>query len=196
MLHFVFLYYSNKISYWGHYMLNQDCQMSENKLLQHLGNLRKMMIANHELENLSEFVLHDLCSGPCAHVEKAAYFVNNPDFHILRGVAGYHKQESAQQVQDRWNNQQQFISYMQSSDFNKKVRKQEHVNFEKNHASAKYAADKLADFLEIENPAYHVWDLKHANHGLLVYQASQEQHKQAHHYMLDSLYYLSFCPVF
>lgn len=172
-------------------MEKQECQVPERKLLQHLGNLRKMIVHNHELENLSEFVLHELCSGPCLHINKAAYFINNPDFKVLRGVTGYHKQASQIYVQDAWNNQKQFVASMKDSSFNQKVRSNVLENFEQGRKSEKYSVEKLADQLEITNPAYHVWNLKHANQGLLIYDA---QHMQDH--LLESLYYLSFCPVF
>lgn len=175
-------------------MENKICQAPEGKLLQHLGNLRKMIVHNHELENLSEFVLHDLCNGPCCNLNKAAYFINNPDFKILKGVAGYHQKEL--KLSDSWNNQKQFIASMKNSAFNQKVRNRLQENFERGQISEQYLVRKLADYLEIENPAYHIWDLKHANHGLLIYEPLQEQAAHVQNHLHDSLYYLSFCPVF
>jgi hypothetical protein len=175
-------------------MENNKCQASEGKLLQHLGNLRKMIVHNHELENLSEFVLYDLCNGPCCNVTKAAYFINNPDFNILKGVAGYHKKEL--HVSNSWNEQKQFIGSMRNSLFNQKVRNRLQESFAKGEISEQYLVRKLADFLEIENPGYHVWDLKHANHGLLIYESLQNQQAHVQEHLHDSLYYLSFCPVF
>ena len=177
-------------------MENKSCKVSEGQLLQHLGNLRKMIVHNHELENLSEFVLHDLCSGPCLNVGKAAYFINNPDFKALRGITGYDQHEPQAQLHDTWNNQKQFIASMKDSSFNQKVRRSSQESFEKGKNSEKYMVQKLADKLEIENPAYHVWNLKHANHGLLIYEPTihDAHHDQEH--LLDSLYYLGFCPVY
>jgi len=178
-------------------MENRNCQVPEGKMLQHLGNLRKMMIHHHELENLSEFVLHALCSGPCFHINKAAYFVNNPDFQLVRGIAGYHKQEPCAQLQDTWNNQKQFISLMKNSPFHQKVRSFNlEESFDKGGMSEKYMVHKLADQLEIEYPEYHVWDLKHANHGLLIYEPLHNDEKHFQEHLLDSLYYLGFCPIF
>jgi hypothetical protein len=177
-------------------MESKSCQVPQETLLQHFGNLRKMIVHNHELENLSEFVLHDICVGSCFHVDKAAYFINNPDFKLLRGITGYSKQEPQAQLRDAWNNQKQFIASMKDSAFNQKVRGNQHQNFERGKNSEKYMVEKLADQLEIENPAYHVWDLKHANHGLLIYEPLLHDADHAQDYHLDSLYYLSFCPVY
>ncbi len=176
-------------------MESKNCHGSQGPLLQHLGNLRKMIVHNHELDNLSDFVLHDLCTGPCFDVGKAAYFVNNPDFKILHGITGYHKQESHAQLHDVWNNQKQFIASMQDSNFNKKVRDNRHENFERGKNSEKYMIDKLADKLEINNPLYHVWNLKHDNHGVLIYEPLVDNNYGSQD-VLDSLYYLSFCPIY
>ncbi len=177
-------------------MENKSCTVQEGKLLQHLGNLRKMIVHNHELENLSEFVLHDLCNGPCFQINKAAYFINNPDFKVLRGITGHHHQEHQAQLRDTWNNQKQFISSMKDSAFNHKVRTSHQESFERGRNSEKYMVQKLADQLEIEHPEYHVWDLKHANHGLLIYEPKIHDVHHAKEHLLDSLYYLSFCPVY
>ena len=177
-------------------MESQTCKQDERKILQHLGNLREMIVHHHELENLSEFVLHDLCTGPCFHVDKAAYFINNPDFKLLRGVTGHSKQEPQSQIRDSWNNQKQFIASMKDSAFNQKVRNSSYDSFEKGRASEKYIVQKLADQLEIENPAYHIWDLKHANHGLLIYEPLLHGPIHGQDHMMSSLYYLSFCPVY
>lgn len=178
-------------------MENKGCQISQEKLLQHFGNIRKMMIHNHELDNLSEFVLHDLCTGPCFQVNKAAYFINNPDFDLVRGISGYYQQEPNVQVNDIWNNQKQFIAGMQGSTFNKKVRSHNlQGSFERGKNSEKYIIDKLADQLEINNPAYHIWNLKHANHGLLIYEPVVTDVQEVQDHLLDSFYYLGFCPIY
>lgn len=177
-------------------MENKNCKVPEGQLLQHLGNLRKMIVHNHELENLSEFVLHELCSGPCFNINKAAYFINNPDFNALRGITGYHKQEPQGHLHDTWNNQKQFVISMKNSAFNQKVRGSLQTSFEKGQKSEKYMVQKLADQLEIKDPAYHVWNLKHANHGLLIYEPTVQDIRHAQEHLLDSLYYLSFCPVY
>lgn len=177
-------------------MENKQHRALEVAVLQHLSNLRKMMVHHHELENLSEFVLHDLCAGPCFHVDKAAYFVNNPDFKMLRGITGYSRQEPHAQLQDAWSNQKQFISSMKDSSFNQKVRNNFYESFDRGADSEKYIVQKIADELEIANPAYHIWSLKHSNHGLLVYEPALHEEHVMHDHHLDALYYLSFCPVY
>ncbi len=177
-------------------MQSNNLETKETKLLKHLGNLRKMMVNNHDLDNLSEFVLHDLCTQSCFNLNKAAYFINNPDFRCLQGISGYHDKDLQTLSGSPWNNQKQFISSMQNSPFNQKVRKNCTTNFEKGKASEKYMAEKLADELEIHNPSYLTWDLKHANNGLFIYEAPQLEESYLQDHLFDSLQHLSFCPIF
>ena len=177
-------------------MQSHNLETKEGKLLKHLGNLRKMIVSNHELDNLSEFVLHDLCTQSCFNLNKAAYFINNPDFRCLQGISGYHDKDLQGIVGNSWNNPKLFMSQMQNSPFNQKVRNNCTTNFEKGKASEKYMADKLADELEIKNPLYITWDLKHANNGLFIYEAPEQEVSHVREHLFDSLYYFGFCPVF
>ena len=61
----------------------------QNRMLHHLAQLPRLMIDVHGRDNISEFILHELCSEPCFNLRKAAYLVDNPDFNCLRGVAGF-----------------------------------------------------------------------------------------------------------
>jgi hypothetical protein len=156
-----------------------------------------MMVHHHELENLSEFVLHELCTGPCFNVHKAAYFINNLDFNIMRGVSGYNHQEEHARMHDRWQRQDHFTTSMQNSLFNQKIRSYTQLTaFQPGQSSERYVVDKLADHLEIAQPSYHVWNLKHANHGLLIYEPLVHDVAGTHSHVMDALYYLSFCPIF
>jgi len=177
-------------------MQSENFETKELKLLKHLGNLRKMMVNNHELDNLSEFVLHDLCKPECFNLNKAAYFVNNPDFRCLQGMSGYHNQELAHISNDSWSDSKKFIATMQNSSFNQQVRKNSMVNFEKGKSSELYTAQKLADDLEIHNPLYFVWDLKYANHGLFIYESPKEEDLHVKQHLFDSLHHFSFCPIY
>lgn len=58
-----------------------------------LSCLPHKMLSVHGLSNATEFVLHELCQSSCFNLKKAAYFVDNPDFDRLQGVAGFNKEE-------------------------------------------------------------------------------------------------------
>lgn len=176
-------------------MANQNFIKNDKELLSRLGNFSKNVTHNHHLENLSEFVLHDVCSKDLFDLPKAAYLVNNPDFVCLKGVAGYHTPESFSHG-DSWNNQKAFTSHMKSSDFNQRVRtiQDSALKIDANdlHHDKIY---KLADQLNINDPLYHVWQMKHDNQGLLIFQRP-ENFDMSQEHLLNFLYMLSFCPIF
>lgn len=176
-------------------MVHKSNAQNDKKLLTKLSDFSKNMTQHHHLENLSEFVLHDVCTIDQFQVPKAAYLVNNPDFICLKGIAGYHVPETFKNG-DLWTNQKAFTSHMKSSDFNQKVRS---VQDSALILDGRRMDDKkiygLADQLEINNPMYHVWEMKHDNQGVLIFQKPQDFEIGEEHF-LRFLYMLSFCPVF
>ena len=164
----------------------------ESVLLHQMGNFSQNMLQNHHLENLSEFVLHDLCSEQGFGIKKAAYLVNNPDFECLKGVAGYHHPESFTSG-NCWGDQKQFTSHMQQSDFNKAVRSYTESIKDSTLSSDKVA--ELADRFQISDPAYYSWDAKHNNQGFFIYESLQDEHNDQD-YLQHFLHMLSFCPIF
>ena len=93
----------------------------QNRMLHHLARLPRLMIDIHGRDNVSEFILHELCSAPCFNLRKAAYFVDNPDFNCLHGVAGF-ADDQAYQDQEIWESPDEFSKYMQNAAFNNHVR--------------------------------------------------------------------------
>ena len=176
-------------------MVHNNTTQSDKKLLTKLSDFSKNMTQHHHLENLSEFVLHDVCSIDQFQVPKAAYLVNNPDFICLKGVAGYHTPESFKKG-DVWMNQKAFTSHMKNANFNQKVRS---VQDKSLLLDGQRMDDRkiygLADQLEINNPMYHVWTMKHDNQGVLIFQKPEDFDIGQEHF-LRFLYMLSFCPVF
>lgn len=176
-------------------MANKNYTKNDRELLNKLGNFSRNMTHHHYLENLSEFVLHDVCSVDLFNLPKAAYLVNNPDFTCLKGVAGYHHPESYSKGAS-WHNQKEFTSHMKNSDFNQKVRMIQGVSLplqdQTLQSDSLYA---LADQLNIDDPLYHVWRMKHDNQGVLIFQRPQDL-DMAQEHLLNFLYMLSFCPIF
>ena len=74
-------------------MANHDHLDRRHNVLHHLTHLPRKIVSLNGAENLTEFVLHDLCQSRCFNLPKAAYFVNNPDFNCIKGVAGVHADE-------------------------------------------------------------------------------------------------------
>jgi hypothetical protein len=165
-------------------------------MFRHLSELPRKIVKLHGLNNITEFVLHDLCHPDCFNLKKAAYFVDNPDFDCLKGVAGFHHEE-VYPGEDIWFNPQSFSDHMETATFNKKVR-QFHQKSEKKHNSelSEGVISHIASDMDFENPSYFTWDLKHDNAGLLVYQRTTDHDAYDEKDIINGLSLLSFCPIF
>lgn len=165
-------------------------------LLNHLGKVSRNVVQHHHRENLSEFVLHDVCSNQGFNIRKAAYLVNNPDFSCLKGIAGHYNSELFDQG-PVWDNPKDFTSHMQSADFNKHVRSYFDTSLPVSNTMSLKQNDmqQLIDYLEIDDPAYHIWNTKHNNHGVFVFERP-ENHAVLEDHLLTFLHMLSFAPVF
>lgn len=164
----------------------------ESRLLNQFGTFSKNMVDHHHLENLSEFVLHDLCSDSGFDIKKAAYLVHNPDFECVKGVAGFHQPESF--AQSSWQDHKGFTAHMKQAAFNQQVRAYNQENF-----PAKEVLDQnieeVADYLNMSDPSYHVWNSKHNNQGVFIFEGlAGEELSQGH--LRNFLHMLSFCPIF
>lgn len=168
---------------------------AEKELLRQLGTLSKMMVQHHATNNLAQLVLHDLCSSSF-NIDKAAYFVNNPDFKCLKGVAGYEKKDAYLPKRTIWEEEEDFTSHMDRAQFNNQVRAYVTIHFEPTSMQPAHpVAYELAQKLSMKNPQHHVWTLKHDNQGLLVYELNG-QAPAVHEHLPDYLHYLGFCQIF
>jgi len=164
-------------------------------LLANLSGLPKQMLSLYDLDNVAEFVLHGLCQESCFGLNQAAYFVNNPDFNCLKGVAGFSQEETKEQTNSVLASPESFSEFMRSSNFNKKVRETHKAGIDNSKESYDKAISELAEYVGISNPEYFTWDLKHDNYGVLVYKKSNSENLFDEHFT-KSLYLLSFCPIF
>jgi len=161
-------------------------------LLRIIHRLPQNILKMHDTENVCEFVLHDLCCQECFNLQKAAYFVDNPAFNCLKGVAGY---ECSQAYNgDIWHDPEAFTEHMRASDFNQKVRNAMHYSCKNCQEPDEKVMQDIAIELGMEDFAYCTWDLKHDNHGYLIYQAKEAPVEPED--LLSSLCFLGFCPIF
>ena len=156
-----------------------------------LNRLPRNILRLQGSENVSEFVLHDLCSE-CFAFNKAAYFIDNPAFNCLKGVAGYNHDESY--TGEIWQDPESFSNHMQSSSFNQKVRRCMQYSCKNCDQPDEKVLETLAHDLGMENFEYCSWDLKHENHGYLLYEKGGQDFEVED--LLCGLHLLSFCPVF
>lgn len=140
------------------------------RILQQLCHLPKQILRFHEEANTSEFVLHDLCGKNCFDIQKAAYFVDNPDFNCIKGVAGYNKPEAYVPERSIWNEVDRFSTHMEGSPFNQKVKHVELCSVIKDLRPDEELMDDIAHSLDFNNFGYCTWHSKYDNHGFLLYE--------------------------
>ncbi|MCX5923330.1 MAG: hypothetical protein NTU89_02055 [Candidatus Dependentiae bacterium] len=167
----------------------------EKELLSRFGGFSKNMVKHHHLENLSEFIIHDLCSKDMFNINKAAYLVNNPDFQCLKGVAGYHHPESFTK-DNSWQSQKDFTSHMKDSAFNGHVRSvsDRSLSLQDSGLEQSKVEDLMLKF-QMRDPMYHTWDMKYDNQGIFIFEKPQDSEIVEDH-LLNFLQILSFCSIF
>ena len=163
--------------------------------LQILSSMPKNMLKMHGADNISEFVLHELSCKDCFNLSKAAYFVDNPDFDCLKGVAGYAQEEACLIEAPIWEQPAHFSNHMQSSSFNQKVRESVQISCKGCETPDEEVLYELANKLGMNTFNYCTWEMKHDNHGYLLYQTcgGVEPTKEE---LLNGFSLLSFCPIF
>lgn len=166
------------------------------ELVKFLTKIPGKIISLHGRENITEFVLHDLSGKSCFNFSKASYFVDNPDFNHLKGIAGYVHTQAFENSDAIWHNPDQFSRHMLGAPFNKKVRNVLRPSPKKGCMEAQAIVDAVAQELEMNNPQFYCWDMKHYNHGLFVYETNNEQAEWNSEDLLSSLHLLSLCPIF
>jgi hypothetical protein len=181
-------------------MANHVSLEKQHKILQSLHCIPKKMVGLHnhptyEHDNLSEFVLYDICSKECFDIVKAAYFINNPDFACLKGVAGICQQESGfcQGISNVWQQPEKYADYMAHSQFNNQVRsiEREHVD----ESSLQEVVIELANELGIQEPECFLWHMKYGNNGVLLIEHTDHDMDMIKKLLPESVYLLGFCPV-
>ncbi|MEX0671762.1 MAG: hypothetical protein WD068_00230 [Candidatus Babeliales bacterium] len=175
--------------------MEQKKGTSLHTILQYVAGIPKKMVSVHGITNVPEFVLHELCHDGCFNIPRAAYFVDNPDFDHLKGVAGYNSTEGYMEHATMWQDPETFSLYMRSCPFNQAVRSCGRKSIRNNGSLTESVVEEIATDLGFNRPEILEWRLKHDNHGLLIYDSSDALADLREH-LEHSLYLLSFCPIF
>lgn len=160
-------------------------------VLSRLTLLPRKIIALYDAEHTSELLLHELSHNSCFNLEKAAYFVDNPDFNCFQGVAGYDQAEHT--IEEDIALPPVFYRHLNTCDFNKQIRGMAGSSYKKVHASQEDIIKELASGLDFNNPSCYVWPLKHDNYGILIYQASNGDAEHLQEHIENGLHLLGFC---
>lgn len=167
---------------------------AHSKILNNLAHLPKKIVSLEGIANTPEFVLHELCNEQCFNLKKAAFFVDNPDFNFLKGIAGFSAEE-AYGHDSIWQDPQSFTDHMSKAFFNQKVKGFSHHSISRAGA-ADEAISRIAQDLGIAHPVSRSWTMKHDNHGFLIYEYQPQSVEGIEEHLDNSLYLLNFCPLY
>jgi hypothetical protein len=166
------------------------------KIAQFLSAVPGKIVSLHGRENVTEFVLHDLAGKSCFNLAKASYLVDNPDFDHLKGVAGYATTQAYEHSDAIWDNPDHFTRHMQGAPFNKQVRSILRKSPKKGCLQAQDIVNVVAEELQMSDPHFFCWDMKHYNHGLFIYEHMNGHAEWDEQDLMNGLNLLSLCPVF
>ncbi len=158
------------------------------QVLSRLSVLPKKILALYQEEHVSEFVLHELCNKQCFNMKRAAYFVDNPDFDCLRGIAGYSQEEHNGEGT-------KFSDHLSSCHFNKMVQSISRSSYKRSKKSDAELLMDLAHELKLKNAQCHTWQLKHDNQGVLIYEMAIQESDDLNDCIQDGLHLLGFCSL-
>lgn len=175
-------------------MKNTQNPIHTTQVLHILSALPEKILRLHGSENVSEFVLCQLCHPSCFNIPKAAFFIDNPDFNCFKGVAGYHEKEYPQHL-SLWDQPDAFTEFMSASPFNKEVRSVSLPSFHNDDRKEQQFINDMAHQLDVRDLRYHRFALKNGNHGLMLYDLHAHQPLD-HEIVARGACYLGFCPVF
>lgn len=168
--------------------------LPNNELLHRLSAIPRKIISLHDQDNIVDFVLHELCNEKCLDFEKAAYFVDNPDFNCCKGVSGYAKDERYPD-HDIWRDPRAFKSHIDQSPFNLKVRSIQCADRKNRDGNISALIDALGNDLNIADPTIFSIDLRHGNQGIFLCKPASDHIVKYQEDMINWLSYLGLCPI-
>ncbi len=164
-------------------------------MLKQLSSLPRKMVSIHGADKVADLVLHELCQPECFNLVKAAYFVDNPDFDCFKGVSGLYRGELNDNHSVSWHDHESFVASTFDLPFNKKVREITKESYRRKNMRDQDMVEQIASDLGFGDHAFCSWDMKHANHGLFIYEKAEFAACLIEEYLADGLSLLSFCPI-
>lgn len=151
--------------------LNNDLLQRQHGMIHQITHLPHKILQFHDIDGLSQMILHELAHENTFNLKKATYLVDNPDFDHLIGVAGFCCDECRYHKNDLWKTPHSFVDDMKSATFHNDVK-----NFLKNSLRRKDInlndsddVKELGHYLGMVEPGYFSWNMKHGNHGILIF---------------------------
>jgi hypothetical protein len=164
-------------------------------LIVRLLNLPHKILFHHELDGLANMVLHELGHDDFLGFDKACYFVDNPDFDCIKGIAGYHSCECKFHKPDLWSEPHAFMKDMEDAQFHRKL-----MSFNNKSLARKKEGCvdgemiySLGKTLGLQDPHGCYWKMKHGNNGILIFEGKSMPCVKRRNLLEHIVALLSFC---
>jgi hypothetical protein len=156
-----------------------DKDLQENELLRVLLDLPNKILQHEELDHLPHLVLHELGKNQRLGFKRASYLIYNPDFGCIKGIAGYCQDETKFHKDDLWHDPASFHDDMKSANFYNKIKTFYHPEIYHKECNDKFHDDikNIGKMLGIDKPLVHVWNMRHGNKGVLIFEEDQKHGK-------------------
>lgn len=177
-------------------MKHDEALIQKHSILMNLSSIPQKILSLHGRADVAEFVLRDLSHESCLNLKKAAFFVDNPDFNCLKGVAAYHCEENPTECEHLWDQPDEFMSKIQSSSFNKRVRDLWLPSMQRVEGSQAEIIQQIGNVLEIEKPLACALDVKYGNRGVLIFEKRDQDNLLIEKYVRQGVSLLGFCPIY
>lgn len=177
---------------------NQNFSVEDYKLTSNLSSLLHKVLNYHDVDGLSEMVLHELGHDNCFGLKRATYLVDNPDFDHLLGVAGYCKKDCSCHKKDLWQDPYSFQSDMKSAEYHNQIQKFLNNSLKRKDINLNDSKEvrELGVQLGIQVPEFFSWNMKHGNHGLLIFEQGEQPVNDWRKKLLSNIAaLLSFCGI-
>ncbi len=145
--------------------------VNNQELATNLSGLLHKVLNFHDVDGLPQMVLHELGHENSFNFSRATYLIDNPDFNHLLGVAGYAHDECHFHKNDLWQDPQSFLKDMDGAHYHNQVRDFLKESLRRNEIDLDSSKEihELGHCLGLEKPEFFSWNMKHGNHGLLLF---------------------------
>ncbi len=143
-----------------------------NVCIARLLHLPHKILSHHDMDGLAQMVLHELGHHDALSLQRAGYFIDNPDFDCLKGVAGYCSDECKMHKEDVWGAPETFEQDMKDAQFHHQLKTffQRSLPRKNGDEVDEEAVRALGTTLGMKNPSFITWKMKHGNNGLLLFE--------------------------
>jgi len=152
----------------------------------------------NNIDNIIDMILYSLCNEDCLDIDKAAYIIDNPDFDLIKGLAGFDKKNSYKKKYsngiDRsniWQYKDYFKEHINNCEFNNRIKQLSGKSIFNNIENIDEKIKDIANVIDISNPRYYNWLTKNDNYAIVIFENKKDIHKD----MLSFFRFLSLCPL-